>query len=222
MIDWTFVSSLFVIGLLGSGHCIGMCGGLSVAFNLGSQGSQTQRLVLLFVAQMGRLTSYAFIGALFGWSLSLLQHFFDAKVMLMSLRVFANVMLILMGLYVARWWFGLAKLEALAKPIWQRIKPQQQRFLPIKNAKGAFVVGLCWGWLPCGLVYSALATSVSQANAANAAMAMLMFGLGTLPSVWLTGAGASIFKKLLNQQIFRTVAGLMLIIFASNQLFQLI
>lgn len=221
MSDWPFITSLFIIGLLGSGHCIGMCGGLSVAFSLGSDGNQTKRSLLLLAAQAGRLLSYGIIGALFGWSLSLLQLLFDAKIVLGALRIFANIMLILMGLYVARWWFGLAKLERLAMPLWQKIKRLQQKFLPIKSVSSAFVVGLCWGWLPCGLVYSALATSVSQANPVAAALAMMAFGLGTLPAVWFVGTSASAFSKLFNQKLFRSLAGVMLIIFASNQLLQL-
>lgn len=220
MIDWPFISSLFVIGLLGSGHCIGMCGGLSVAFSLGSDGAPKQRAMLLLAAQLGRLLSYGLIGALFGWSLSLLQLLFDAKIVLGTLRIFANVMLILMGLYVARWWFGLARLERLAMPLWQRIKVLQQKFLPINSASRALIVGLCWGWLPCGLVYSALATSVSQANALAAALAMMAFGLGTIPAVWFVGTSASAFSKLFNQKLFRIIAGVMLIMFASNQLLQ--
>lgn len=216
------IGLLFLVGLMGSGHCLAMCGGLSSALGLSTKGSQQKLLFLLFIAQLARLTSYGFIGALFGSSIELTQDLFALKNQLIWLRLFANFMLIGMGLYIAGWWFGLKRLEALAAPIWRKIQPIQGRFLPMQTPLDALVIGFCWGWLPCGLVYSALVTSVSSANPLQAALGMMAFGLGTLPSVWLAGSAGSWLRESLQNRVFKITTGLLLITYGLNQLIQIL
>ncbi|MBD1389608.1 sulfite exporter TauE/SafE family protein [Neiella sp. HB171785] len=222
MIDWAFVASLFMIGLFGSGHCLGMCGGLSVALGMGIKGSRADKVRLLVVAQLGRISSYCLIGGLFGWSISQLQLLFGARDVLLVFRIAANLMLILMALYIARWWFGLAHLEKVAAPLWQRIKPIQQAFLPIKSTYGALIVGACWGWLPCGLVYSATVTAMAKGDALSSALAMLAFGLGTTPAVMLISSGGSTLSKWIQNPWCRRAVATALIIFATAQLVELL
>ena len=85
---------------------------------------------------------------------------------------------------------GLVHLERAGQYIWKRIQPLSKQWLPIKNARGALLLGMLWGWLPCGLVYSNLIWATSQGNSVQGAALMASFGLGTLPAVFLTGAFA--------------------------------
>lgn len=171
------LGGMFALGLASGVHCVGMCGGIVTAFSTVqfNPRSQWMRQILF---NTGRISTYAAAGAAAGsagWLLSLQN----------SLYLFANVVLILVGLHLAG--FGaLLRLERLGGPLWRRLQPLAAR----ASAKGnPYFAGLLWGWLPCGLVYAALAIAVSGGNAFSGSAAMLAFGLGTLP--WLLAAGAA-------------------------------
>lgn len=221
MLDLNLASLLFMVGFIGSGHCLAMCGGLSAALGMNTGGSKARRLWLLLLTQLGRIVSYGVIGAVFGGSLALVQELLQVKELLMSVRILANLMLIGMGLYIAGWWFGLKRLERLALPIWRKIQPIQTQFIPMTRSYDAIVVGLCWGWLPCGLVYSALVTSVSSNSYSSAAVSMMAFGLGTLPAVWLIGSASSRLQQLINYPPIRVLMALVLISYGIKQLIQI-
>jgi len=90
-------------------------------------------------------------------------------------------MLVLLGLYLMDAWRGLAHLEAAGNIVWRRIRPLLKPLMPMDTAFKALVVGGLWGWVPCGMVYSALLTAMLQGSALDGAAAMAAFGLGTLP-----------------------------------------
>ena len=89
------------------------------------------------------------------------------------------------------------------------MSPLRQRFMPINSPPRALIAGMLWGFLPCGLVYSALALALTSANAVTSSMAMLAFGLGTLPMMLLAGTTAGALKQKLQQQGWRTANGLL-------------
>jgi sulfite exporter TauE/SafE len=171
------LGGMLALGLASGVHCVGMCGGIVTAFSTIRFNPRPQwRRQVLFNA--GRISTYALAGAAAGsagWLLSLQN----------SLYLFANVVLILVGLHLAG--FGaLLRLERLGGPLWRRLQPLAAR----ASAKGnPYFAGLLWGWLPCGLVYAALAIAVSGGDAFSGSAAMFAFGLGTLP--WLLAAGAA-------------------------------
>lgn len=213
--------ALFVIGILGSGHCMGMCGGLASAFALSIESrSRFGRLVKLCGFQIGRISSYMLIALLFGYSLEALTQWIAVKPLLNNLRIFANLMLVAMGLYIARWWFGLQWLESKGQIIWRRLQPLTQKFIPVRRFSQSLGLGLLWGWLPCGLVYSALITSISYADGHRSVLYMLGFGLGTIPSMLLTGVTANQIQQHLSSPLFRQIAGLVIIFYAMSQLLQ--
>jgi len=219
MIDASPFWALFSIGLLGSGHCLGMCGGLTAAFSLSMESSnQGSRLLKLCGYQIGRISSYMLIALLFGYSLEALSNWLQIKPMLNGLRTFANLMLIAMGLYIARWWVGLQWLEKKGAIVWRHIQPLTQKLVPVRHVSQSLALGLIWGWLPCGLVYSALITSASYAQGQLSALYMLGFGLGTLPSMLLTGLAADKIKSILATSLFRQAAGMSIIFYAMSQL----
>lgn len=202
--------SALVLGLLGGGHCIGMCGGLMGALTMAIPvNAKSQRLRLLAFYNIGRISSYSLAGFLvgtLGWGASN-QGFSE------PLRIIAGCLLITMGLYLAGWWYGLGYLERGGRLLWKYIEPLAKKLLPVSKTHQAFLLGGLWGWLPCGLVYSTLIWAASQGNAYESSLLMLCFGLGTLPVLLVTGLAAERISYLLRKRAVRTMGGVLVILF---------
>lgn len=175
--------ALFLVGLLGGTHCVGMCGGIVGALSLGAPARWSMHLAY----NAGRILSYGIAGALAGAvgaaSLSL-DGQFPIRV---GLYLLASLMLVALGLYLTGVTGVLAFTEKAGQRLWRHVQPLTRRFLPARTIAQAFPLGVLWGWLPCGLVYSALATAMTTGSAERGALAMLAFGLGTLPNLLLAG-----------------------------------
>lgn len=204
------LGSALVLGLLGGGHCLGMCGGLMGALTLAIPPEQRgRRLRLLMAYNLGRILSYACAGLLLGlagWALA-------SSPAAMALRVVAALLLIAMGLYLAGWWSGLTRIEALGRGLWRHIQPAASRLMPVSSVPRALLLGALWGWLPCGLVYSTLLWAASQGNAGYSAALMLAFGLGTWPILLATGLAAERVNALLRRRSVRMAGGVLVILF---------
>lgn len=202
--------SAFAIGLLGAGHCIGMCGGLSAALAAAiPRECQDKKLLYLVLYNLGRILSYAAAGFLFGlagWAIG-------QSPATDILRIIAALLLISMGLYLAGWWTGLLQIERLGQLLWRHIQPATQRFIPIRKASHALALGALWGWLPCGLVYSTVIWSASQGSASLGTLLMLAFGLGTWPVLIASGFAAERLTRFLRQRGTRSIAGLLIILY---------
>jgi sulfite exporter TauE/SafE len=196
-----------MLGFFGGSHCLVMCGGISAALGIGAAPETRQRTVFLF--QLGRITSYALLGAGLGALLAAVTTLQTS--LLPALRILSGVLLIAMGFYLGNWWSGLLGLERLGGLIWQHIQPLAQRRLPIQNSRDALVVGMLWGFLPCGLIYTALAWSASAADWRQSAALMAVFGLGTTPAMLATGLAAHRLMRLLQMRGFRRAGALLLI-----------
>lgn len=202
--------SALILGLLGGGHCLGMCGGLMGALTLAiPQEQRSRRLRLLLAYNLGRILSYATAGLLLGlagWALG-------NSPLATGMRVVAALLLIAMGLYLAGWWSGLTRIEGLGRGLWRHIQPIANRLLPVSSAPRALLLGALWGWLPCGLVYSTLLWAASQGNALDSALLMLAFGLGTWPVLLATGLAAERTRAVLRKRGVRIAGGLLVILF---------
>lgn len=198
----------FTLGLFGSSHCLGMCGGISAA--IGSQ-QQDKKTIALGLYNLGRITSYTVAGLLAGLLGSLILS--QAYTGLLLLKLFSGLLIILMGCYLARWSLLLVNIEKCFSPIWRLIQPAATKTLSNPKLSGKFITGLIWGWLPCGLVYSSLSWAITTGHAINASLIMLCFGLGTLPMMFATGFFAAEMKKLLNNQKLRSILALLIITF---------
>lgn len=187
-----------LIGFLGSGHCLVMCGGIVSALQMMMPNqSPAEKLKLQLALSAGRIASYTLIGALTGYLG--MQAMILAGVGKPVLQLLSGLMLVLMALYVSKLWTGLTALEKLGKKLWLHIQPLAAKLLPLDSGIKAFGYGLCWGYLPCGLVYSALAWSLASGSALQGALWMLAFGLGTLPSLLLAGQAAGTLQRLKNK-----------------------
>lgn len=217
------IASAFLAGLLGSGHCVGMCGGIVSALTVGLdpavQQSRGRMLPYVSAYNLGRLLSYVLAGTLFGWFGALGWSLFTPDEAVRYSRYVSIFFLFALGLYLTGWWQGLQYLERAGAMVWRRIEPRVRRFLPVRTPVQAAVVGMAWGWLPCGLVYSMLAWSVSTGDPLQGALLMLGFGAGTLPMLMAIGVAGGWAMRLGQHRVFRLVAGLFMIGFAVFLLF---
>jgi sulfite exporter TauE/SafE len=202
-----------MIGLIGSSHCLVMCGGIAAALQLSMPALQLQaKFRLQLMLSLGRLTTYALFGAAVGYFGATAMQLAGAS--LMWLRLLAGILLLMMALYISRLWFGLLVVERLGQKLWRHVQPLAKALLPLDSASKAFRYGLCWGALPCGLVYSTLGWSLASGNAINGALIMFSFGLGTLPAILLTGSAANAVARLKNMLLLRYTAAALLSIYA--------
>ena len=205
-----------LIGLLGAGHCLSMCGGIAsaITFSQDESASKLKTFTSLILYNLGRITSYALAGALLAGSGALIISFIGGKEPLIYLRMFAAILMLFLALYISRIWFGLLKLEQIGNYLWRFIKPLAQYFLPLKHPVFAFPLGFFWGWLPCGLVYSTLSWAATGGTAMHGFIVMLGFGIGTLPAMISVGSLSQQLKYYLNHHIFRYASGALLALFA--------
>ena len=205
----------FLIGLSGGGHCFGMCGGIVGALTLGSPATPGRpflsRLLFLLAYNLGRLFSYVVAGMLAGGVGAWATHLMAVHQAQLMLQLLAGLFMILLGLYLAGWWMGLARVEQAGGRLWRRIEPLGRRLLPVRTPVRALGIGLVWGWLPCGLVYSVLVWAMGAGGALNGGLLMLCFGLGTLPALLAMGAFAATLAGFLRQPWVRQVAGALVI-----------
>ena len=208
----------FLIGLLGSTHCIGMCGGIVGALTMGLPGdvrqSSLKLMPYLLTYNAGRLLSYTFAGLLIGLLSASASNFFQIGKFPIG-GIVGGLFMIALGIYIAGWWQTMAPLEKLGGHFWRLIEPLGRRFMPVKTLPHAFSLGLLWGWLPCGLVYSTLAWSATSGDAVKSALLMLAFGLGTLPMLLAMGGLAEKLQRLTRNKKIRYLAGIILIVFGA-------
>lgn len=203
----TFLT-LFLLGFFGGTHCVGMCGGLSSAFAL-QLPPHLNRIGLIVLLNLGRISSYVVIGLLVGLVGQVGISLDDTRAVQNGLYITANVLLLLLGLYLAGISTAATKIEGIGKPIWKRLNPLLNKLLPIKSVPACFGVGVLWGWLPCGLVYSASLYALGSGNALHGGLYMLAFALGTLPNLLAMGIFAAQLKTFLQKRMVRLCAGLL-------------
>ena len=184
-----------------------MCGGIVSALSMGGP----SRFVLHLAYNSGRIVSYAAAGAIAGALGGLSLTLSGQLPVRITLYVLANLMLVALGLYLIGITQTLAFTERFGKKLWVHLQPLSKRYLPARTMAQAFPLGLLWGWLPCGLVYSALATALTSGSALHGAGMMLAFGLGTLPNLLLAGLLAVRLKAYAALPLVRWAAGLLVL-----------
>lgn len=210
--------SAFLIGLLGSGHCIGMCGGISgVLSSAIKEKSNKHKFMLIFSYNFGRIFIYGFIGFLVAYSGSIANH--RLGISLLYLQFISAIFIILLGLYIGQWFSGLKYIESLGKGIWKLLSPLTKHLIPVNNSLKALLLGALWGWLPCGLVYSTLTWALAVADPLRGASIMLFFGLGTLPALISIAWGVKLFTQIVKHAYFRNITALLLILYGVYAIF---
>jgi hypothetical protein len=184
-----------------------MCGGIVGALSLQAR-SGPAAFPIHLAYNLGRIASYAAAGLLVGALGQLAGNLLPLQ---RGLYVLSSLMLVAMGLYLLGLTQSLAWLERGGQALWRRLQPLTQGFLPVRGAAQALPLGLLWGWLPCGLVYSALTTALASGSALRGGGLMLAFGLGTLPNLLLAGLLLARFRRFAQARATRVVAGLLVL-----------
>jgi sulfite exporter TauE/SafE len=168
-------------------------------------------VVRVLAYNTGRIGSYGIAGALAGGIAGGAQSLTGITVLQIGGYWLANLMLVLLGLYLMDVWRGLTRLEAAGQMVWQRIRPLMQYLLPLDSPLKALALGGVWGWLPCGMVYSVLVTAMLSGSAGSGALVMLAFGLGTLPTLLTMGLFGAQFKGWAQRRPVRVTGGLLVL-----------
>ncbi|OOZ42346.1 hypothetical protein BOW53_00455 [Solemya pervernicosa gill symbiont] len=216
-LEYPLLSAL-LIGFLSTLHCLGMCGGIMgvLTFSL-PKVVRDQPLRLggyLLAYSIGRVGSYTVAGALVGSMGGALLESFDQTYGFIIIQGAAALLMAAIGLYLAGWFPRFAMIEKIGIPLWNRLEPIGRRLLPVSSPLQALLYGVIWGWLPCGLVYTALIWTISAGSALNGALFMLLFGVGTLPAVTSAGMLAGTITRYAQYPLARRIAGSMLIVMA--------
>lgn len=202
------------MGFLGSSHCVGMCGGIAGALSTVTEpGARRSDALLRSLANnAGRIASYGTAGAVAGRFGATLAGLAGANGMF-ALRGVAALLIVAAGLHVAGWSSALLKLEVVGGRVWRHLAPLARRARAARSLPAALAFGALWGWLPCGLVYSALVVAAASGSALHGALVMAGFGVGTLPATLAIGAFAGGSRRLLRSPAARRAAGLAVIAF---------
>lgn len=205
----------FLIGWFGLPHCYGMCGSIvgalsmSLAPHIRNQRGQLTKFVVIY--GLGRITTYTFVGAISGLTGQIFASALRPLLIGKILRILSGILLMIIGAYLAGWLPKLARLERIGDPLWQQLAPLARKLLPVRSYWQAWMFGVLWGFLPCGLVYSMLVVAALTGTVVDGAAYMLAFGLGTLPGLWLGGILANWLIRFNRTTWLKAAAGLVLI-----------
>ncbi len=220
-IDQAFNTSYlvaFLMGLFSSMHCIGMCGSiigtLTLSLKQEIRNSKSKLFPFVLNYNLGRITSYTLAGLLAG----VLEYLFTMPLGAghghRLLQILSALIMTGAGLYIAGWFPHFAYIEKTGARIWKLLEPYGRKLIPVQTLAQAYLFGMIWGWIPCGLVYTAVALAATTGNILHSSLTMLFFGLGTLPAVAGVGIITSVLTRLSRMHRFKKIVGLLLIALA--------
>lgn len=203
------LSTAFLAGLLGSGHCFGMCGGIAAGLGAMAKG---RAILPALQFNLARLASYTILGLV---AASVLGGISSLVPIGRWLRLLTALMILLIGLKFLFNFSGVGFIEKGGAGLWKKIAPVAMRAGSRQDAPGRLLLGACWGFLPCGLVYTVLMTAASTANPFSGAVTMLAFGAGTLPAMLGLTAAAPALSSFLEDRTVRRLIGFALVVLAA-------
>jgi sulfite exporter TauE/SafE len=208
---WSSVAEfglIFVSGVLGSAHCIGMCGGIAATMSLGTK-SVVGAMLRQGCWSLGRTLTYVFLGiAAAALGARFLKSQGNAIWLQATFAIVAGVLLIVQGMHAAGWLKWRVRRNNSLPCVTRTVFSQ---FFQGGSSISAFIAGLVTGFLPCGLVYSFLALAASSGHVGKGMLIMLSFGLGTVPVMLVTGAGLSLATIGIRKKLIR-VAGISVLV----------
>lgn len=190
--DATPVAGLF-LGLAGSGHCVAMCGGVASALDRISPETGWGRVLSHALYGVGRVGSYALVGGLVGGVGFAVSHVVGPDTLpgvQLAARVVLGLLLILVSIGLA----GVRAprgLERVGHAAWRTLQPLARPLSRLPGPLKTLGLGALWGFIPCGMVYSASAVAAVTGSVSQGALFMAAFGIGTMPAVFATGAFAT-------------------------------
>ncbi len=223
MLTESLFISAFFMGLLGGTHCVGMCGGIVSGLTMGlpenERNKRNRLLTYLISYNSGRILSYAIAGAVVATLGMVAENIGSGMDVRRWFTLIAALVMILLGLYLTGWWTSaILGIERAGSIVWRLIEPMAKKFIPIRSTTQAMIAGMLWGWLPCGLVYTALLWSMTAESSLQGAMVMISFGIGTLPTLLGLGYFSNSLISKLQKGWVRTTMGITVAGFGLYQL----
>jgi len=218
----TLIFAAFITGILGSIHCMSMCGGIACSAGYIDGKKNNNEREIKFVKKQpspflnslkfnfGRILSYSILGAVFAYLGHHIIHLSDSKSLLSYFRYFSALLIALIGF---KYLFGLKLIDLLEKGgfrFWTLIK-NKLNINQYLSSSSVIPLGMVWGLLPCGLIYTMLISASSAGTAWGGSLVMFAFGLGTLPAMLSISAISKTFKENANSQWMKTAFGVALI-----------
>ncbi len=210
----------FLTGIISSfGHCLGMCGGIVAIYSArqaaqtaeaGSQPNLVSRIISFLPLHLGRITTYTFFGALVGLASSLLEQFGGMMGWQGAFSILVGLAMLLVSL----------SLLGILPPIEMAIASLTGGNSPMARMRGLFgkrsifatiLLGILWGFLPCGLVFAMLVLAARAQTLWGGALTMLVFGLGTIPTLLGFGLAANLLSPNLRGRLQKFAAVLILL-----------
>ncbi len=207
----------FFMGLLGSVHCIGMCGPLVMALPI-SNLNAIQKVVATILYHVGKIATYGLLGLIVG--------FFGKQIPFYNVQQHLSIVIGSLMLVYVLWVFylhpkrklGFLKIEWLQKPIINALG----KLFKQNNASSFLLIGMLNGLLPCGMIYLALGSAWAGQSVVQSGLFMVLFGLGTMPALLLAAFGGQLLGLVFRQRIQKalpfilTIMGVLLILRGMN------
>lgn len=198
------ILTALLMGLTGSAHCLTMCGSLSVALGFSIPKHKSFWLYALFVS-FGRVFGYGVIGLTANVIAQSILVASNGHILYLS--ILSGVLMIGIGLHISGLSSVIVRIEVIGRFIDKALTPIKQKIMPIDSLGKCLLYGLLWGFLPCGLVYTALSLALVSPTPGAAFGVMVVFGFTTIPAV----VGMTIFSrqltKIFNNQIIKLLLG---------------
>lgn len=212
---WPGLAGAVTLGLAGSVHCLGMCGGIAAAAGSRSQagGAGAAGVFAGITFNLGRIAAYMMLGAAAGALVGAALGPFPVRPFAIALRALAGLLMFAMGLSLLTG-RDLLALERAGGHVWRRLRPLAGRAIGLPAPVRFASLGLLWGFLPCGLVYSALVLAATSGTATLGAATMLAFGAGTLPAMLAVTLAGAAFTRAFSGLRTRRLAGVLMMLFA--------
>ncbi len=214
------ILSIATIAFLGSfGHCIGMCGGIIIAYSstkIDNKSSRSRQGVSHLTYALGRVSTYTILGAMFGFIGSVVAFSGTANGIL---TVVAGVVMVLAGLSL----LGKLKFLTLVEHSISKHSWYQKSFRALIQDKSLFsfyMLGMLNGLLPCGLVYFFAVTAASTGSALWGAVVMMIFGLSTIPTLFSLGFFVGLFKQLTFRDTMMKLASIAVIFYGAHTIYR--
>ncbi len=206
----SLLTSAILMGLMGAGHCATMCGPITLALVTRTPERPRQPLA----SHLGRITTYAVLGALVAMFSASATSFLRNEVLQTAWLLLPNLLLLFSALYLMGFQQAYAPVEKVGRRVWQGLEGARGWAAARGGVWGDFLRGALWGMLPCGMIYSALGLAVLAAQPFDGALVMAAFGASTLPVLLALGMlSQSAVRRLQTKTARRWMgAGLLLLV----------
>lgn len=192
----------FMIGISSSAHCIGMCSSIAIFFSIKTSKKKKKYIILFY--NIGRILSYSIIGLLGGILGTTIFNLINKELTIFIIKIINGSIMILFGLYLLGYLNKIKVIENILLKTYYNVKFIDDKLFPIDTYLKGILIGIFWGFLPCGLVYSIFLWSLNSETIIKSFFIMTFFGLGTFPAMFFLDYSMTIinninkYKKFIN------------------------